>query len=246
MRNTAGIFLSVVVWSSLAGCATAVQLNDANEQLSSHYAAQVQAAGDPVMKETATAALRDLGKVTADRAAKESDPLNKISFYRIAATAAWKAGDNNVVQYVAAGSAVCENHWNIAPRDCGMLVMIDDLAAIDETTAKFNRLRAEGPTADGVAEIVKTYDSIAGGMIDGRAPLVDSVPAALLAEYDVRLDDLICKLFRGGAVGLAVTVSAPVNAECRLGNLRLKADAAGVELPTCAEPMPAAVVENCD
>ena len=245
MRTKAETMTFVAVLGVLAGCGTAIQLNDANEQLASHYAAQAQAEDDPVMEEAATAALRDLGRVTAARAAQESEPLNKISFYRIAATAAWKAGDNSVVQYVAAGSDACTSNWNDAPRDCGMLSMIGDLAAIDETTATFNRLSTGQHTGDEVAGVVRSYDTIANRMINSRASLVGSIPADLLTEYDVRLDDLVCKFFRGGAVGLAVTASAPVDAACRLGNLRLRAQAAEIELPTCTEPLPDEIVDDC-
>jgi hypothetical protein len=246
MNNAAKFVLAVVVCMVLVACQTANELNDANEQLSSYYYAKTQAADDPLMEEAAIASLRDLGRESAEHAAAASDPLNKISFYRIAATAAWQAKDPIVVQYAKDGSDACKNQWTNAPRDCGMLTFIDDLAAIDETTAEYNKIKADGATPAGVVEIVKTYQGIAETMIDNRAQLETSVPASLLLEYDTKIDDLVCKLFKVGAVGLAITEDAPIDGVCRLGNLRLRARDSGVELPACTGPLPAAMVDQCD
>lgn len=232
------VIFSIVACVSLVGCQTAMQLHEANEQLTSYYFAKSQAAGDPAMAETATASLRDLGKTTAERARTEPDPLNKISFYRIAATAAWQAGDPDVIAYSTAGSDVCKEKWSEAPRDCGMLLFIDDLAAVDETTAKFNALKAAVPTADGAIELLELYEESANSMIDNREQMADSVPATLLAEYDKRLDDVICIKIGFGAAAMVAKAGATTDVPCRLANLRLRAKNAEAELPNCSGPLP--------
>jgi len=245
MTNTAKLALTFITLGLLAGCQTAAHLNDANEQLLSYYTAKSQAA-DPTMKETAVASLQVLATDTAERAEAESDPLNKISFYRIAATAAWQAGDANVVEYAAAGSQACVDQWANAPRDCGMLLFIDDLAAIDETTATFNGLKASSASVDEAVDVFERYEATANAMIEIRPQLATNVPASLLTGFDKRLDELICSLIAGGANGLAVTAGATIDGTCRIGNLRLKSRDAGADLPSCSGSLPAEINPDCD
>jgi len=245
MTNAANLIFTLIALGSLAGCQTAAHLNDANEQLLSYYTVKSQAA-DPTMKETAVASLQVLATDTAERAEAESDPLNKISFYRIAATAAWQAGVANVVEYAAAGSQVCEEQWDKAPRDCGMLLFIDDLAAIDETTARFNGLEASSASAQQAVDVFERYEATAKTMIEIRPQLVTNAPASLLAGFDQRLEELICSHIAVGANGLAVTAGATIDGACRIDNLRLKSRDAGADLPSCSGSVPAAVNPICD
>jgi len=245
MTNAAKLVLTLIALGSLAGCQTAAHLNDANEQLLSYYTVKSQAA-DSTMKETAVASLQQLATDTAARAESESDPLNKISFYRIAATAAWQAGDANVVDYAAAGSRACEDQWTDAPRDCGMLLFIDDLAAIDETTARFNGLKASSASAEEAVDVFERYEATANTMIEIRPQLATNAPGSLLAGFDERLDELICSHIAVGANGLAVTVGATIDGACRIGNLRLNSRDAGADLPSCSGSLPAAINPECN
>lgn len=246
MTDTTKCLLILVALATLGGCQTAMELEDANEQLTSFYYAKSQAKGDPAMEETAIASLRDLGRATAERARTEKDPVNKISFYRVAATAAWQAQDVKVLEYTAAGSAVCENNWSSAPRDCGMLTFIDNMAAIDETTARFNDLRSSGNvSAQDAINVFDAYQESAIAMIETRSELASSVPASLLKAYDERLDDLVCSKIGVGGIGLAATAGASIDGACRLGNLRLQAKDAGLALPHCTGAVPASV-QSCD
>lgn len=224
--------------SILCACQTARQIDDANEQLTSYYYAKQQAADDPVMKETAITSLRELGRTSAEQAASTSDPRNKISFYRVAATAAWQAGDPAVIEYSAAGSEVCEEQWSSAPRDCGMLTFIDDLAAVDETTDQFGAARRSGPNEARAVELFERYEESAITMIENRANLVNSVPGALVTEYDNRLDVLICKNIAFAAIGYLAESDATIDGACRLGNLRFSANEAGATLSTCTGAVP--------
>ena len=244
MLFSVNFVLGVVALISISGCTTAMQLQDANEQLISYYYAKEQASDNPAMEETAIASLRDLARETAKRANSEKDPLNKISFYRIAATAAWQARDNKVLEYTEAGNAACIDNWSTAPRDCGMLTFIDDLAAVDETTRRFNELRHSGdPSVNDVVAVFNAYEESAFTMIENRSQLLPNVPASLLAAYDKRLDDLICSKIGLGAIGLAATADANLDGACRLGNIRLQARQVDLVLPSCTGAIPTTISE---
>ena len=230
----------------LAGCQTAMQLHDANQQLTSYYYAKTQATDDPAMRETAIASLRDLGKASAAIAEKTEDPLNKISFYRVAATAAWQAGDAAVLEYTEGGSKICENHWSGAPRDCGMLTFIDDMAAVDETTAEFNRVDKSGSaTAQQAEDIFEKCEASAENMIANYGSLATSVPADLLTAYGERIDDLVCTFIGINANGLVNQTGGDVNVKCRIGNLRFEAKEVEVTLSRCPAGGVPTAVQDC-
>jgi len=122
MKNQILHRLTIIVLAlSLSGC-TAFQLRDANQQLTSYYYAKQQAtqSGDYLMKESVKSSLGSLATDAAEQAQKEKNVLNQIAFYRVASTAAWQAGNPNVVSYADAGKKLCtDENFNRAPRDCG-------------------------------------------------------------------------------------------------------------------------------
>ncbi len=240
------LLVSIAAIALLAGCQTAMQLHDANQQLTSSYYTMVQATDNPAMRETAIASLRDLGKASAASAAKTKDPLNKISFYRVAATAAWQAGDGAVLEYAGAGSKICEEHWSEAPRDCGMLTFIDDMAAVDETTAEFKRADGSGnTTAQQANEIFGKYEVSAENMISNYGVLATRVPADLLTVYGKRIDDLVCILIGVNAKGLVTRKDGDVNTKCRFGNLWFEAQEADITLSKCPASGVPTAVQDC-
>ena len=244
MQSIVNFLFGILVVVSLGSCQTATDLRDANEQLISYYYAKSQAKDDPAMEETAIASLRDLGRETARLAKAEKDSLDKISFYRIAATAAWQARDDKVLEYTSAGTRVCQDNWSSAPRDCGMLTFIDDMAAVDETTRRFIDLRnSENLSASDAVSVFNAYEESAITMIQNRAELLSSVPASLLAAYDRRLDDLVCSKIGIGAIGLSATAGAQIDGACRLGNIRLQAKQVDLVLPSCTGAIPSTVSE---
>jgi hypothetical protein len=246
MKISLRSLVSIAAMALLAGCQTAMQLHDANQQLTSSYYTMVQATDNPAMRETAIASLRDLGKASAASAAKTKDPLNKISFYRVAATAAWQAGDVAVLEYADAGSKICEKHWSGAPRDCGMLTFIDDMAAVDETTTEFNQATKSGSaTAQQAEEIFKKYEASAQNMIANHGTLATRVPADLLNAYGERIDDLVCTFIGTNANGLVTTAGGDVNAKCRFGNLRFSAQEADIKLSKCPASGVPTAVQDC-
>jgi len=238
--------VSITAIALLAGCQTALQLHDANQQLTSYYYAKNQVTDDPAMRETAIASLRDLGKASAAAARKTKDPLNKISFYRIAATAAGQADDPAVLEYAGEGSKVCEKHWSEAPRDCGMLTFIDDIAAVDETTAEFNRVsNSESPTAQQAQKIFENYEASAKNMIAGFETLATSVPAEMLTVYSKRIDDLVCISIGNNARGLVNQTEGDINAKCRFNNLWFEAMEAEITLSKCPQSGAPTAAQNC-
>jgi hypothetical protein len=239
------IILSIITGVSIVSCGATVRIIDANEQLNSFYhsLAQAQATGDETMEVTALSMLEDLAKSSAEQADKTINTLNKISFYRVAATAAWKAGDTNVISYSNAGQAVCKKEWANAPRDCGMLTFIKYLAAVDETTKLFaiEQPKPNHQIDDDQARLIfDNYESAALGMISESQQLQSSVPASLVSEFNNRLNDLVCTNIRIGANGLATRASIDVNASCRIDNLRTLAGTASIPLPGCIGP-----ITNC-
>ena len=245
MRYARQLPLAVAMGVLLAGCATATQVSSANEQLMTLYTAKVEVS-DPAMAETVLASLKDLSEETAAQARSATDPLNRISLYRIAATAAWQAGDAQVVELAREGIDVCEEHWNRAPRDCGLLVFVADLAAVDETTASFNTLDAATASATAALEVLDRYEASARSMIGRRSQIAGRAPATLVAAFDDRLDDLICVKYGIGAIGLAAAAGAEFDGACRLANLRVLAGRAGAELPSCSGNAPTELVADCD
>ncbi|GAC13858.1 hypothetical protein [Aliiglaciecola lipolytica] len=233
----------------LVGCATTFTLMDANEQLNSYYSSleQAKTTKDYTMEVTALSMLADLATTTAQEAEKSKTALNKISLYRVAATAAWKAEETSVVAYSNAGVKVCEKEWNNAPRDCGMLTFIKDLASIDETTRLFNieTLKTNTQINDQVAlDIFNRYEATATDMIRMHTHLLESVPESLLTEFDKRLSTLICKHISQGASGLLARAQVELNTACRVENLRIQANNANIKLTGCLGPIPEQI-SNC-
>ncbi len=93
---------------------------------------------------TVNAALSALADEAAARGANTSNSqVNRISFYRVAATAAWQAGDVKVVTYANEGFSLCDSeNYQKAPRDCGMLSVIPGFASVDELTKRIEEIRS--------------------------------------------------------------------------------------------------------
>lgn len=240
----------VVLVLSLAGCTT-FQLRDADEQLTSYYYAKKQATQDADwrMLENVRSSLKTLASDAAEQAQKEKNVLNRIAFYRIATTAAWQAGDLDVVSYADDGSKLCTNeNFNRAPRDCGMLLVIPVFAGVDETTDRVNKLQAEltGMPADQrtshAQDAQKVFDDYKEGLakiLEHRPILVNSAahPDFLMA-VDQNSGKLLCKLIAQSAVGLIATARGDVSkAKCEVYELKRSAFDAGLD-PSYAECLP--------
>lgn len=204
---------------TIAGC-TAFALRDANDQLTTYYYAKVKAQQDAqtpqdnsfILMESALASLKTLAENASAQAKQESNVLNKISFYRIATTAAWQAGDTNVVSYSNAGQALCnDGNASKAPRDCGMLVVIPVLASVDEQTNVFNALQKKvtAPTwqpnetdTKAAETIYDRYSTAFNKLMQQRALLNTGAPPEFLDGVDKNLGALLCTHIDDASRGL--------------------------------------------
>ena len=168
--------LAISISLLLSAC-TATQIHSYNDALVEFYSTKISArdAGDWNQYETATTGLENLAKEAEESAGEEAKAVNKISLYRIGATAAWQSDrKDDVIRIAGKGDDLCASDGNadLAPRDCAMLDVIPVLAAIDETTRSYELLNAEvvstpkeqRETAHG-AKTVELFDSAEQGVI---------------------------------------------------------------------------------
>ncbi|MCR6650433.1 MAG: hypothetical protein NVV73_02505 [Cellvibrionaceae bacterium] len=135
------IVFSIFLFNTLqlSGC-SALGLGQANANLTQLYKDRNDK--DIYIQSAAKQGLSALAKESATAADNASDPLNQIAFYRIAVTAAWQAGDyQNINQYANTGQDLCKKE-NLDNRDCLMLLVFPDFAALDETSLKINSLKS--------------------------------------------------------------------------------------------------------
>ena len=209
----------------LGGCA-AGELRDANDRLTSYYLAKQQArdAQDWRMLEASLASLQSLAEDAAGQARAAQNRLNAISLYRVAATAAWQAGDGTVVAYGREGQALCDDAtFNQAPRDCGMLLVIPTLAGVDETTGRVNDLQAEVSSAGDAAGITlrqraeQVYDDYLqalDGLLARRADIQSSdAHPGFKQQVDENIASLFCEQLDSSTRGLLVLTDSGREAE---------------------------------
>ncbi len=231
----------IVLVLSFAGC-TAFQLRDANEQLTTYYYGKQKAiqTDDWRMMENLSLSLRTLASDAAEQAQKEKTVLNQIAFYRIATTAAWQAGDLNVVSYADDGTKLCnDENFNRAPRDCGMLLVIPVFAGVDETTDRFNKLQAEvtkaaadqrASYAQDTQKVFADYRDSLVSILKLRPQIADSAAHSdFMMAVDQNSGKLLCKLIAKDAFGLIATARGDVpKAKCEIYKLKESAFEAGL------------------
>ena len=178
MKRLNRIIIFGLVFVFLSGC-TAFELRDANDMLVNLCTTKIEMdqkeynLGDQMLlRANINESLIQLAKDAAEEADKTStNRLNKIAFYRIAATASWQAmtttaddtrkkdAQERILKYSKEGFSLCTNA-NDAPRDCGMLLVIPTLAGIDqykESHEKINeKIRNETATD---AEVIQLFDT---------------------------------------------------------------------------------------
>lgn len=211
MRKT-GVILAVIL--VMTGCQSISNIQ-MNEELTSLYSAQVGAreSDDAIIQESIAEAFRSLAARSAAEAEKASDPADAVSFYRIAATAAWQGGSPDVKELGDAGWSICNRpDFDRNRRDCVMLLVIPELAATDDLTA---RLGKEGrmavgerdkPAGEQDADVLedigaRTSDIVSG--FDNRFDAIDdakdqfdeeSISPGLLAHLDRTLSFIYCRM----------------------------------------------------
>jgi hypothetical protein len=226
----------VVLLLIFAGC-TAFQLRDANQQLTTNYYAKQQATqkDDWRMLENVRSSLNTLAADAAEQAQKETNALNQIAFYRIAATAAWQAEELDVVTYADKGNSLCNaENFKRAPRDCGMLLVIPVFAGVDETTGRLNKLQAKvtktqaGQRAQYAPEAQTVFNDYSDGLatiLEHRPKLAGSaVHPDFIRAFDQNSGKLLCQLIEIQAIGLIVTTKGDkAAAQCEVYKLKKRA-----------------------
>jgi hypothetical protein len=194
------------------------------------------------MLEGTMASLSKLAEDAAKQAEKEKNHvLNQIAFYRIATTAAWQAGDMNVLVYADKGQTLCsDDNFKRAPRDCSMLIVFPLFASVDETTNKFEALQEKvinTPAAQrkshakAAEKIFTDYQAVLTFILKQRLRLSkNQAHPDFLKALDQNTGSLLCKLIGFNTVGLITTAKGDVNnAKCELYELKKKAFAAGLD-----------------
>ena len=241
----------IVLALSLVGC-TAFQLRDANEQLTSYYYAKQQAIqnSDYLMLESVKSSLGSLATDAAEQAQKEKNVFNQIAFYRVASTAAWQAGNLDVVSYAETGKRLCtDENFDRAPRDCGMLLVIPIFAGVDETTERFNMVQAEvtaapaarrASYAEATEKVFADYRDAFRSILKQRTKLAGRAGHPdLLKGVDQNSGKLLCKLIEQSAVGLIATARGDAaRAKCEVYTLKVSAFDAGLN-QSSADCLPA-------
>jgi hypothetical protein len=121
----------------------------------------------------------------ATRAAQQGDAAadnvpSAVSFYRIAATAAWAAGpphDSGVPDLSEKGAGACAKlpHGDASqPRDCAVLKMAPDLALLDAKAVAVQKLRDASPlipqaSFDAAASLAEDMSTGIGKVLEARS-----------------------------------------------------------------------------
>lgn len=154
MRN----LVMVLAVLAIAGCETPKRLDesasivDLDKELVELYSEKL--ASPETAGSATTARLAGLATRAGRRGDAASDnPPSAVSFYRIAATAAWTAGpphNTAVPDLSEKGTAACARLPNgdaSQPRDCAVLKMAPNLALLDAKAESVRKLRDSGPIA---------------------------------------------------------------------------------------------------
>jgi hypothetical protein len=203
MRLRKAIFLVLLgIGVLLDGCVT-LDLRQANHELADLYRAKSEAINSKQWEQevTVNAALSALADETATQGAdKSNSEINRISFYRIAATAAWQAGEAKVVRYADEGLSLCTpENYRKAPRDCGMLSVIPGFASVDELTKRIDDIQSRikgGPNPPTEQEVVQLFDELKSRidrLLSSRNSLKQSnAHPKLMEEIDKQTATILC------------------------------------------------------
>jgi len=211
MKRMLTIIAAVVLVASCAGVSN-LRLN---EELTNLYTAQIDArdSDDVILKETVGEAFRSLALRAEDQAQKATTTEDAVSFYRIAATAAWQGESTNVEALGNSGWMKCEEPgFDKARRDCVMLLVIPDLAAtdglttsLDDVKSRVNAERAKpadqqspavlGEIGNASDDIFDKLNSRFGVLSEARAEFsTASLPSALLDRLKKNQDFIFCRM----------------------------------------------------
>ncbi len=218
----------------LVAACSALELRDANSQLTTLYMAA--RSEDGIAKVNAEAGFNTLAVDAAAQAEETRGDQNKIAFYRVAAVAAWQAGNTVLMMdSVSKGRALCtpENE-KLVPRDCGMLLVIPKMASVDELTNELNA--SPQPSLARKKEMFNSYELRVGELIDDHATIDQLSTDPLLSQtIGNRVGEIICNAMYVPLYG-RILREANSDADlkkdliCRMSALLGKAETSGIDL----------------
>ena len=225
MRIRKAILFVFLGASVLLNSCVTLDLRQANRELTELYRAKIEAINGKQWQQEATVneALSALAKEAAAQGADSSiSEVNRISFYRIAATAAWQAGDVKVVAYANEGLSLCTpENYGKAPRDCGMLSVTPGFASVDELTKRIEDLQRRasgGPNPPTEKEVVQLFDDLESridSLLRNRNTIKQSsAHPKLMEEIDRQTSTILCQHLHS-ARGLILQVAGGESAAYR-------------------------------
>lgn len=253
MRIRKTIFLVFLGISVLLNSCVTLDLRQANRELTDLYRAKTEAINSKQWEQevTVNAALSALADEAAAQGADKSiSEVNRISFYRIAATAAWQACDAKVVVYANEGLSLCTpENYGKAPRDCGMLSVIPGFASVDELTKRMEDIQRRvrgGPNPPTEKEVVQLFDDLKSridSLLRNRNTIKQSsAHPKLMEEIDRQTGTILCSHLQT-ARGLIVRVAgdesaAHKKAQCDDHNLQVEMKKLGFsqQIAPCLPP----------
>ena len=109
-----------------------------------------------------------------EQAGTAADTKAKISYYRIAATADWQRGSDRALVAAQEGTQTCNtrNGFDVAPRDCAILLMIPNLLVNDLWVARLNKPGGIDPAApdfvargrEAIVALVQAYNGLGNAL----------------------------------------------------------------------------------
>lgn len=211
MRVKLIFFLAVILSASCTG-ASNLRLN---EELTNLYVAKQDSrdSADVILEQTFVDAFASLAARAESAARSSSNTADAVSFYRIAATAAWQGNAENVEDLSNSGWARCnEKGFDKARRDCVMLLVIPDLAAAEELSRGLDEVRdqvdetrrnaEDGESTASLAELSSAIDDIFKSL-NARFEVLEaaqidfedkSLPPGLMAQLARNQNFIFCRM----------------------------------------------------
>lgn len=176
---------------ALSGC-SGMELSRLDGQLHVLHSEKVELVRANRETVSVDGALAALATQATAAAAQATDQQNRVAFYRVAAVAAWQAGDagaSSVLAISDAGAAACDRlpqGDRAAPRDCSLIRLAAPLAVQDDLARALIGFQRE-LAASGRPQLPASDHTPVQGLFDGFETQFDKVSTIRggLADLDV-------------------------------------------------------------
>lgn len=160
---------------SLGGC-TATRLATLQREFNEYHKLETMGSQQiqrwEQLQESTAQGYVEIASEALDSAGEAKKPTTRVAFYRLAAVAAWQAGEAGDKVYEAAqsqGAAECEKDWSDMyrpPRDCALLLLLPAIVANTELAPSIDAVSAAiergGVTDATVQQAQELYDRFPG------------------------------------------------------------------------------------